>query len=136
MGSDGQKRISQSLLCEIVGSKASTHNDWMKKGRLSRRADKRYREDDVINFAVLMALMKGLGPTDGPIAWDQLQSPLQARVDETSLVATFDRQDKKASLASTIQELRGSHSYGQPFSVVDLADPIKRARLAFRRLVT
>lgn len=134
MGSDDQK-ISQSLLCEIAGSNASTHNDWIKKGRLSRRADKRYGEDDAINFATLRALMKGLGPTDGPLAWDQLQEPLQDRAGEPSLVATFDRQDKEASLASTMEDLRGSHSYGQPFAVVDLADPIGRVRLAFRRLV-
>jgi hypothetical protein len=135
MGSDDQKRISQSLLCEIVGSSASTHNSWINKGRLERRPSKHYEEEDAVNFAVLRALMEGLGPTDGPLAWDQLDE-LQDRVDEPDLVALFDRQDKKGSLVSAMTELRGKHSYGHPLAVVDLADPIERVRVAFQRLPT
>jgi hypothetical protein len=51
------------------------------------------------------------------------------------LVAVYDRQDKQADFASSIAELRRRLAYGHSVAVVDLADPIRRVKRAFARLV-
>lgn len=127
-------RISQEALCEIAGVSISTRRDWVRKNRLRSAGRAKYEEQDAIELAALGALVKGLGPTDAAIAWKQIERRLNAKASEDNLVVVYDFQDKEASLETSIRGLRSAHTYGHRTGVVDLADPIDRVKLAFRRL--
>lgn len=128
-------RISQEALCEIAGVTVSARREWAKRKRLREAGRAKYGERDAIELAALRALMECLGPTDAPIAWDQIKKQVSSASRNEQLVAIFDRQDKAAAVESSIRGLRARLVYGHPTTVVDLAEPIARVRLAFFRLL-
>jgi hypothetical protein len=134
MAQRAKDRISQETLCEIAGTSVSVRREWAKKKRLRERGRAGYEEEDAVELAALRALIEGLGPTDGAIAWSQLRPELANRANDPDLVAVYDAQEKSASLEASLGGLRSRLTFGHHIAIVDMADPIERIRQAFRRV--
>lgn len=128
--SDGPT-ANETLVCEVTGVSQQLRHRWLVKHGLRRQPRGQYEERDARELAALRAILEALGPADGTIAWSLIQDQLPQRWHQRPLILLFDRQDKRAELATSADEVAEALHYAQPVMAVRLDDPVARAARAF-----
>lgn len=130
MPSDNKPGLSASRVCKLTGVRPQTRDTWVRRGLL--RTAERYGELDVIEQAVLKALLSLLPKSDVPLVWRELRPTLRLSTGHSDLLAAWDTQRRDVVITSTSNELSAAVRHGRPVFVIPLGDIVLEARRVYR----
>jgi hypothetical protein len=127
--------LNESVACEVAGITPAKRKDWVKRGLVEQPATgARLGELQVLELALVQELHHLLGPSNGSVAWRQLQELLNTRLPAGQLDLVFDHRFRKVTLAACPSQVADAVRTKRPMSVIPLAELIGNVREAFRRL--
>lgn len=125
--------LSASALCSLTGVRPQTRETWVQRGLL--RSSKKYGELDVIEQAVVKALLATLPKSQVDRVWHELRSCLR-RVVHQNAVWVWDPEARVASEATGGDELREAVVHGRPVYAIPVGRIAVEARRVYRAEVT
>lgn len=133
---DGPRRLSESLGCEVAGVTPPRRRAWIRRGVLPRaNAKAGLTELQVVELAVLELLHGFLGPGDAAVVWRETSEAVKDAIFSDRLDLIVDSAWRHCRLVSSDGELADAVTTGREVRVLRLAPLISNTRDAFRRLV-
>jgi hypothetical protein len=125
--------LSASAVCSLTGVRPQTRETWVQRGLL--RSSKKYGELDVMEQAVVKALLATLPKSQVDHVWHELRSRLR-RVVHQNAVWVWDPEARVASEATGGDELHDAVVHGRPVYAIPVGRIAVEARRVYRAEVT
>jgi hypothetical protein len=135
MAKTSDARISAEQLCQLLGVAHQTRQQWQKRGWVAPIPNGA-RLVETLELAAFVAINHALRPRNVAIAWPQVQPELKTRIPGEEIDVVFDMQIRRATVASSLEELADYVRVGHPVHVVRLGPPLRQARDAFALLAS
>lgn len=129
MKSDSLPGLSASGVCSLTGVRPQTRETWVKRGLL--RSAKQYGELDVIEQAVVKALLATLPKSHVDYVWHELR-PCLRRLGHHETAWVWDPQARSASETTSAEQLRDAVLHGRPVYAIPVGLIAVEARAVYR----
>lgn len=121
--------LSASRLCSLTGVRPQTRETWVRRGLL--RAARTYGELDVIEQAVLKALLATVPKSQVEHVWHELRPSLR-RLSQGDAVWVWDPETRRATDATDDEALRAAVVHGRPVYALPVGQIAVEARSVYR----
>jgi hypothetical protein len=128
--SDRFARLTASRVCALTGVRPQTRDTWVNRGLL--RSAMTYGELDVIEQAVVKALLATLPKSHVDFVWHEARPCLRGRVITAATDLVWDPQVRRVSVTTAASKLRAAVRHGRPVHVIPLGELVVGARAVYR----
>jgi hypothetical protein len=132
---DNSALLTEVKLCEISDVRRTRRREWAKRDHVRRARNRgRYGELDAAEMAAFRVLVGDLGYDDAALVWPKVRPGLARASLEERLLVLVNLQLKTAVMIKDPREIGELVLAGHPFRVVQLTEPVREVRLAYRRI--